>query len=306
MSINLVSILKGAAAIPYSEALIEVLDTACRSYLSDYEFDRVDELVRAFVTGRISHQFRECIINAITLEGFDEVPTEEVFVRLAQYVVLLTIAENDDELNQSICASKLMNYMLVTKALKRQVPNMNDVLNAYKFHLSNYIAKIDKLNDVEDSGLRSSVPEADFPLTVNNENEQELKLVFKEAELFRIERLINSDEIQRIENPYVRVFIGLHSMFEQLPYCFYNLDLKHIIAILGKGEKSRKKLATVISDIRNAGYVFQLKYSATSVLLAMIDGAHNKEVEDLTLPIKEFAVYLYYEFLTEKIIDSQD
>jgi hypothetical protein len=42
------------------------------------------------------------------------------------------------------------------------------------------------------------------------------------------------------------------------------------------------------------------------VLLAMIDGAHNKEVEDLTLPIKEFAVYLYYEFLTEKIIDSQD
>lgn len=306
MTINLKFILEGASAIPYSEELINILVAACKSYEIDDEFARIDELVVAFVTGEISNSFENHIRTAMKSKDFNEIPTNEVFVRLAQYVVLTTIFDNEDEQNRAICASKMMNYMLVAKNLKRPVPNKEYILAAYDYHISHYLDNLDRLTAEVESNLRSTVPDASFPLEISEKDADGLRLVFKESTLYRIEQLLMSESIQSLENPFVRIYVGLSKMFETLPYYLYNLNVKHIVGLLDKDEKKRKKLSNIIDDILNSNYRFEQNYSVTSVILSMINGEHQRVVEGVMLSQKEFAIYLYYELLTEKIIDSQN
>ena len=200
-----------------------------------------------------------------------------------------------------------MNYMLVAKALKRSIPNTSCLLKAYDYHLSRYLKNIDKLPENLLSDLRTEVPKAKFPLEISKENEVALRLVFKEAELYRIERLLTSNEIQNIENPFAKVYVGLSKMFDSLSYYFYNLDLNRIIGLLieNKDEKKRMKLTKIIGEIFQTGYGFDNSYSETSVILWMISGERFGLIGDVMLSIKEFAIYLYYELLTEKIIATQ-
>jgi hypothetical protein len=306
MDISLKSMLNGAMAIPYSNELIDTLERACQSYISEDVLMRVDELIVAFVKGDITSQFKDYIRSAMNEEGFHEVPTNDVFVRLAQYIVVATISDDEDELRKSICASKLMNYMLVVKAMKRPVPNIKSLLGIYDYHLSHYLEDVDKLQEDENSTLRSYVPEAEFPFEVSEDDGQTLRLVFKEAELYRIERLLTSEEVQIINNPFVRVYVGLCKMFENMPYYFYNLDLNRIVGLLIRleEEKKRKKLSNIIDDILLSKYVFEGKYSKTSVVLRMVNNREYIIDGDLMLPVKEFAIYLYFEILTEKIINT--
>lgn len=160
------------------------------------------------------------------------------------------------------------------------------------------------LTEEAKSVLRSTVPYANFPLQISENDANDLRLAFKEATLYRIERLLTSDLIQKIDNPFTRIYVGLSKMFENLPYLFYNLDVKRIVGLLDKDEKKRKKLSNIIDDILNSDYKFDQDYSETSVILSMINGKKQEVAGDLMLSQKEFAIYLYYELLIEKIIYS--
>ncbi|MBT1308489.1 hypothetical protein JQN09_14870 [Phocaeicola dorei] len=308
MSISLKQMLEGATAIPYSDTLIAILKTTSLTYKDDNKFERVDELIVGFVTGSIPNKFKSHIEKAMEEQGFQEIPTDDVFVRLAQYVVLDTILNNEDELAQTICASKLMNYMLVAKALKRSIPNRSYLLQVYDYHLSKYLEKVDKVTEDTQTELRSEVPNADFPLEISEDKAKDLCLVFKEAELYRVERLLTSDKIQNIENPFVRIYVGLCEMFDRLAYHLYNVDLNRIIGLLigNKDERKRKKLSKIIEELTQTNCEFRNNCSQTAVILLMIKGEEQGAVGDLILPIKEFAVYLYYELLTEKILATQN
>lgn len=303
MKIDLNQILDGATAIPYSDTLITTLDTACHTYKIDNEFERVDELVVGFVTGIIPNEFKKYIEEAMREQEFHEIPTNDVLVRLAQYIVLETILENEDELNKAICASKLMSYMLVTKALKRPIPNVDILLKVYEYHISEYLKDVDTVPEDIQTDIRATIPEEDFPLEISEEDADALRLIFKEAELYRIEHWLTSDEIQNIESPFVKVYIGLNKMFDHLAYYFYNIDLKKVIRLLlNNTKKARKKLSNIIEELVQSKCEFNANCSETSVILSMIKGENQVDSGNVMLTIEEFAVYLYYELLTEKII----
>ena len=303
MNIDLNQILDGATAIPYSDTLISTLDTACHTYKIENELERVDELVVGFVTGIIPNGFKKHIEEAMREQEFHEIPTNDVLVRLAQYIVLETILENEDELNKAICASKLMNYMLVTKALKRPIPNADSLLEVYEYHISEYLKDVDTVPEDIQTDIRTTIPAEDFPLEISEEDADALRLIFKEAELYRIEHWLTSDEIQDIESPFVKVYIGLSKMFDHLAYCFYNIDLKKVIRLLlNNTKKTRKKLSNIIEELVQSKCEFNANCSETSVILSMIKGKNQVDSGNVILNIEEFAVYLYYELLTEKII----
>ena len=303
MNIDLNQILDGATAIPYSDTLISTLDTACHTYKIENELERVDELVVGFVTGIIPNGFKKHIEEAMREQEFHEIPTNDVLVRLAQYIVLETILENEDELNKAICASKLMNYILVTKALKRPIPNADRLLKVYEYHISEYLKDVDTVPEDIQTDIRTTIPAEDFPLEISKEDADALRLIFKEAELYRIEHWLTSDEIQNIESPFVKVYIGLSKMFDHLAYCFYNIDLKKVIRLLlNNTKKARKKLSNIIEELVQSKCEFNANCSETSVILSMIKGKNQVDSGNVILNIEEFAVYLYYELLTEKII----
>ena len=258
------------------------------------------------MTGNIPESFRNHIRIAMKRAAFNEIPTDEVLVRLAQYVVLTNILDHGAELKRALCASKMMNYMLVAKAQKRPIPNKRYILDAYGYHLSKYVEQVDLLTENVQSDLRSRVPRTGIPLQMTEEEENDFCLALKEASLYRIEHLLTSDLIQNIDNPFLRIYVGLCKMFECLPYYLYNLDVKRIVSLLGKNEKKRKKLMYIINDIQTSDCMFNQDCGKTSVILSMIMGEKHKGVGDLMLSQKEFAVYLYYELLTEKIIEYQN
>lgn len=70
MNISLKSMLEGATAIPYSDALINILEDFCHTYKSEDVFGRVDELVVAFVKGDIPVSFRNHIRSVIYSSSF--------------------------------------------------------------------------------------------------------------------------------------------------------------------------------------------------------------------------------------------
>lgn len=300
--------LEGAVAVPYSDELLDLLEETCLVYKSDDEYERVDELVIGFVTGVIPVEFRRYIGNAISEHEFQEVPTDDVLIRLAQYVVLDTILNNTDDEVRAICASKLMNYMLVAKALKRNIPNSDSLLEVYNYHLSRYLKELDTVDGKIQSDICNEIPNVDFPYEIPEEAADDVRLVFKQAELYRIEQILTSTEIQNILNPFERVYVGLCKMFEHLSYCFYNLDLNRIICLLigDKDDKKRRKLSKIIGELVQSGCVFKNNCSETSVILKMVNGEAQVPMEDLMLPVKEFAVYLYYELLTDKIIATRN
>lgn len=300
--------LEGATAIPYSDGLITLLEDTCLTYKSDTVLERVDELTVGFVTSNIPSKFKSHINEAMEKQGFDEIPTEDVFLQLAQYVVLNTILENNDKEEQAICASKLMNYMIVAKATKRSIPNTKSLLKVYSYHISKYLEELDNIQGEIKTDICSVIPNATFPLEITEEEADDVRLVFKESEMYRIERQLTSDRIQSITNPFVRVYVGLCDLFERLTYCYYNLDLKRIIGLLisTEEEKKRKTLSKIIEDLLRADCKFTDDCNETSVILQMIKGKNLGAVGDLMLPIKEFAVYLYYELLTETIIVTRN
>ncbi len=108
--------------------------------------------------------------------------------------------------------------------------------------MSKYLRDVDTVPEDIQTDIRTTIPDEEFPLEISEEDADALRLVFKEAELYRVERLLSSDKIQNIENPFVRVYVGLSQMFDLLAYCFYNLDINKIIRLLigDKDEKKRK------------------------------------------------------------------
>ena len=92
-------------------------------------------------------------------------------------------------------------------------------------------------------------------------------------------------------------------MFDHLAYCFYNIDLKKVIRLLlNNTKKARKKLSNIIEELVQSKCEFNTNCSETSVILSMIKGKNQVDSGNVMLTIEEFAVYLYYELLTEKII----
>ena len=91
-----------------------------------------------------------------------------------------------------------------------------------------------------------------------------------------------------------------------MPYYFYNLDLNRIVRLLIRcdEEKKKKKLSNIIDEILHSEYIYDGECSATSVILRMVNDRKYVIDGDLILPIKEFAVYIYFEILTEKIINK--
>ena len=309
MSVSLKQMLEGASAIPYNDELLAIIDESCMEYKdTNTTFQLIDELVVSFVTHCIPTTFKKHILNSMEDNGFEEVPTDEVFLRLAQYIVLDLIMNNEDSQDQAICASKLMSYMVVAKALKYPIPNTRFIVEAYSYHISNYLKNLDRIGVEFRTDIRSEIPDADFPLEISEEEANDIHIAFKESELYRIEQLLSSSQIQSIENPFVRVYQGLSKMFENLSYCFYNLNLLRIIELLtgnNKDEKKRKKFSNIKNDLEQSGCRYKYNCSATSILLRTTKGELLSDMDDLYLSIKEFAVYLYFELLIEKIISTQ-
>ena len=101
-------------------------------------------------------------------------------------------------------------------------------------------------------------------------------------------------------------------MMDTMGYLYYNYNVQKTISLMirqeedGKGKK--KKLASFIDEIRQVPGVENVPVLDSSILLRLIqkkDAGGLSMVSEMSFSVREFATYLYYELLLEKIIQKQ-
>lgn len=308
MERKLAIILDGAVAIPYDNELLTQLVTICRSYKENDLFVKIDECSLSFITGVVSEDFSDYVAN--TLKDNDSelttLPTN-VIARLSLFSVYLTVLEESDDLKQHLYATMFMNAMILAKGRWNELSNEVVIREIYKFHITNYLSEHDTTGEVLSTSIISII--AKFR-TGNDENKlnklqiKDLQTIAKDAAYYRCDELLKNQELLNISNPFVRVYSIITRLVDSYQYLYYNYDAEAYIIQSANGEKKNKMLSNILKDIEPLSRDIN---TGTSVLLRLINKEQVKNSDFLLqrkLNVIEFGLYLYYELLTEQMIEK--
>ena len=301
--------LRGDVAIPYSESMVDAIDQACRSYENGDIYVLMDEMLECFLIGKVSQSFKTHMEKILEM---DSIPTN-VVQRIAQYRCYTMVMEEEDELKKSILATIFMNYILAVRGCFNKLPHAEIMIQLYDYHISNYIEKNDKIETDGKISIIEMIASADSVVEILTDEEdvdKQLKSIAKQASLYRYKRIIEETEIKSIGDPFLRVYKGLSDLMDNMDYLFYNVDVIDMINSLLTAEEQgkRKKLDSIISKISENLNEELEYYTSSSIMIRLIDGDKSlfmKGLRNQSFSIKEFAIYLYFELLLERIIQKE-
>lgn len=310
--------LEGSAVIPYSDNILEAIDTACHSYNRDEHiniFELLENMVECFLTGKDDKNFHDFLNDSVKKEGTLTVLPNVVVQRLAGYKSYIMVMEADSEENSSIMSTIFMNYILLVKKRLNSIPCSDLILEIYKKHLSCYIKDNDKLRNLNDTGLIKTIAEAENPIALLNEKEdqtninKQLLVLAKTAAFYQYDKTVNRNNIKNIEDPFARIFVVLCKMVHETSYCYYNYPfyLKSMELLSNDERKCRKSIGKIIDSVQSYSDEWpEYLNSNSSLLLRLIKNENRESISTLLttqIGIKEFTVYLYYELMVEEILN---
>lgn len=312
MNLDITKILEGSVAVPYSHKVLDCLESACVSYVQDdTDYQKLEELIGSFLTGCVSMDFKDAVNSALYESGLKDMIPDNVLVRLSLYAICSCI-DSEDELDRAIRATIFMNYMILKKNHFDTLPNSTYIKEIYRWHLSQYLSENDSAETgKETEWIKKIAGEGQTALQDGISRAEDIKhiqMLVKEASFYRVRLSVEDVSVKSIGNPYVRVFKGLNAMMNSMGYLFYNFDLQGTISLLirpdeeGKGKK--RKLTLFIDELKKEQDGDNEPELKSSILLRLIyskDADSLNSVLDMSFSAREFAIYLYYELLLEKI-----
>lgn len=312
MNLDITKILEGSVAVPYSQEVLDCLESACVSHMQDdTDYQKMEDLAGSFLTGNVSMDFKDTVNSALDESELNCIIPDNVLVRLSLHAIC-SCFDSDDELDRAIRATIFMNYMILKKNHFDSLPNSSYIKEIYQWHLSRYLSENDSAETGRKTEWIKKIAEEGQSILQNGisraEDIKHIQMLAKEASFYRVRLSVEDHSVRSIGNPYVRVFKGLNAMFNSMEYPFYNFDMQGIISLLirpdeeGKGKK--RKFASFIGELRKEQDCGNEPEMDSSVLLRLIyskDADCLKNVLDMSFGVREFAIYLYYELLLERI-----
>lgn len=311
--------LEGSVVIPYNEKVLEVIDNACRDYCHDENADKFEtmEIITAyFLAGIEDEAFHSTLNAAVAKEGTLTFLPNSVVQRLAGYSCYFMVMEEDDEKDSSIMASIFMNYVLLVKKRTYRIPCSTLIQELYGKHISNYIKKIDCLDDTGDLTLIRKIAESDSPLSDFKEMEYEeefdtqFKKIAKSAAFYEYQKVLRLEDLRTIADPFARVFVALCKLMTKMEYYYYDFPFySSTMDLLSENEsKTRKSVQKITESLKPYAkdYIKDI-CSSSSLLLHKAKGKTDiclNDISSIQLSVKEFCVYLYYELLIDNILNQ--
>lgn len=314
MEYRIKDFLNGATVIPFRDDTLSKIEAICNDYIGDVEpLSIIDEMSSYLYADTITTDFAEFLQDSIIQSniGFNKI-SESLKIRLAQYVLYQTIIKEEDLRERAFLCSNWMNYTLLKHKNLSSLPNSTLLSHLYKFHIHSYVINLYNArnsNENRETAVRkllSLIPTNDYedglfafddPSVWNA-----MKDICTEATLLRINTLISRLQVEQTN--VQTVYRTLKDIVDILDYPYYNIDIVNIVDKITKGKKNVQiELRKYIDDLQNAG-ISPICNLDSSIILRTV--RHKNDLfciknKSIKLGIREFAVYLFYELLLEKI-----
>jgi hypothetical protein len=207
----------------------------------------------------------------------------------------------------------LMNYLILSRPDFINVPLKKIIHSLYKYHISTYLEENDKIGVGGTSCIIGKIASKGFTVSrlSDDKDKKYLRMMAKEAFMFRCKNLFAEDIIINEINPYIKVSVAFYKYFAMVPYPYYNITLSMILQMIfpeGVPQVRPKQLQKIITDVSSAGEInIDVIQTKTSIIAQMLKGntvAGANPILKERFSVKEFAAYLYYELLIECIISK--
>lgn len=300
--------LSSVVAIPYNDNLIELIGQGCQSYIDNIENSdiEVQQLSKAFMLNQVYGPLLETIQDYLISQGNSFHLPRYISSILAGYTMKKIIDGQDDEEYKSILSTIVMNQMVI-------IDKNDNILfpcvlrSLFKGHIYYYLEEKDDIPILKDTDLIENSFDEDFDYNFSDSKKDELKMIFKEAELQRCMLRLKDEDILSINNVYKRIYYGLSNLLENMEVLSYKFDPLPFIKelIKAKEKNSRKSISSIITLVGKENNKSILQ-SESSVLLGLIEEAFENDPlngfrkKQLT-PLK-FGVMLYYELYVEQYL----
>lgn len=314
MEYNLKKFLNGATVIPFRDDTLSALETICQAYIEDVEsLSIIDEMSSYLYADVYPAEFTDFLQESINQSNIGiKHMSESLKIRLAQYVLYKTIIREDDHSERTFLCSNWMNYTVLKHNELSSLPNSLLLSNLYPFHIHSYILNLYNQRCSNESietavcKLLSSIPankyeDGGFDFEDSSVWEA-LRQICEEATLMQINMYISKIQI---ESPNITtVYCALKDIVNLLKYPYYNIDIVNILNKILNGKRNTKsELWKYIEQLRNSVEKPTCNLESSIILRAIKSENDQFDIREksLKMGIREFAVYVFYEFLLEKI-----
>lgn len=310
MNYTLNDILKGVVVLPYDETTINLIDEATRSYEGDGDkYYVMDELMNYFFCGVVQSKFTKHINTALAgNETITNLPSY-IMRRIALYKVCIEVDETDDKLEQAVLSSIFMNYLVLYKSNFASLPIPEVVYSFYQYHISSYLKTNDEIAIGQNTNIIAKIADKNFTLNdIKEEEISDLRIIAKEAFLYRCEKYLKNGTIQTENDSSVKVFKAVQEYVLKADYLYYDISFLQFLPSLTTDKMKKvnsRKLSNIIKVCRQSCAGLNDLVSSSSIILRLIAGqtvAGSSDLLNKRFTLEEFATYLYYEFLIERII----
>lgn len=314
MEYNLKKFLNGATVIPFRDDTLSALETICQAYIEDVEsLSIIDEMSSYLYADVYPAEFTDFLQESINQSNIGiKHMSESLKIRLAQYVLYKTIIREDDHSERTFLCSNWMNYTVLKHNELSSLPNSLLLSNLYPFHIHSYILSLYNQRCSNESietavcKLLSSIPankyeDGGFDFEDSSVWDA-LRHICEEATLMQINIYISKIQI---ESPNITtVYCALKDIVNLLKYPYYNIDIVNILNKILNGKRNTKsELWKYIEQLRNSVEKPTCNLESSIILRAIKSENDQFDIREksLKMGIREFAVYVFYEFLLEKI-----
>lgn len=300
--------------MPFSDEIATALHEFCMTQTEDIDYSKMSELIMSMLSRTDETDLYHKVFDYLTDKeiglGFD---LKVIVPILAEYIILLSIEGEKDSKSQVIYSLMLKNALLGVVKGNAKVANVKGMAKCYGIYK-------DFLNDdksyEEDNGndlIEKVLDNEGESISFDEAGEiDKLKSLIFDASCYRYQKFKEDMEVDG-DTDVKKVFNLVDTLVSQTPWIYVEDDISSSLdELFGKLEIQdiSFSLREIVEELEtNSEDDAENEYNYTSLILRLI----NKENvglglmdDNVKMTLKEFAIYLYYEMLTEYFLDNSN
>lgn len=309
----LIDMISEVLVAPLHSGEIEVLQKACEQYVTSITFEKMEYCVLSFVTKTPDENLIDNLITIVKDFTDDTVNISPIVsIILAEYICYIATREGSTITKSSaICSLMVMNSMVLNKGKHDSLfspSRIIDMYHKYDLYREAQISSISQ-NDTDISFIPRifySVESVD-ELTEDEGIDliSEIKVIAKESCLYKYEIVLKDILKKQINEVFDYVYYAIYTMINEIAWVYLEVNpINTIYRIAEKTSTQKVKLASILQAIRKSEHYIQYTpNSRSSIILNMLvqEDLYGAPILQKTFSPVEFAIYLYNEFILEKL-----